>query len=86
MGVLQLERGPCLETLALQGDSYPPGGTTGAESGSQAEQSQLQHEAAFGVSPAPPWAGQDQGIPRVRPSQPYWELPPRAVQQQERSG
>lgn len=30
----------------------------------------------FGVSPAPPWAGQDQGIPRGRPSQPYWELPP----------
>lgn len=62
-GVPRLEQGPCLGTLAVQGDSYPPGGTAGAESGSQAEQSgcnmglllgSLQHPRGLGrtrVSP-----------------------------------
>ena len=73
-GVPRPERGPCSGTLAVQGDSYPPGGTAGAEPDSRPERSRLQHGAAFGVSPVSPWAGQDQGVPRARPSQPYWNL------------
>lgn len=53
-GVPELERGLC-----CAGDSFPPGGTAGAASGSPAEQSRLQRGAAFGLSPSHTmgWAG-----------------------------
>lgn len=72
---LRAGAGSLLGDPACAGGQYPPGGTAGAESGSQAEQSRLRRGAAFGVSPAPLWAGQEQGVPRGRPSQPYWEPP-----------
>lgn len=57
------------------GDSYPPGGTAGAESGSQAEPSRLQRGAAFGVSPAPLRAGRTRVSPGRDPASPTGNLP-----------
>lgn len=79
-GVPGLEQGPC-----CAGDSFPPGGTAGAASGSQAAQSRLQHGAALGLSPAPPWAGQDQ-CPQGETQPAPLGTSPRTVQQQESLG
>lgn len=84
--VPRLEQSPYSGTLAVQGESYPPGGTAGAESGSQAEQSRLQHGAAFwGLSSTPMgWAGQ--GCPQGETRPVLLGTSPRAVRQQESSG